>query len=96
MSDLHCSTTMRTKLVVRRLPPSLPEDVFWAATAQWVTDDTCSFKRYVAGRPEADPPVHSRAYIVMEPERIQAFHSAFDGHVFKPKTGELHSMIALM
>jgi regulator of nonsense transcripts 3 len=30
----------RLKTVVRRLPPNLPEDIFWQSVQTWVTDDT--------------------------------------------------------
>lgn len=40
----------RLKLVVRRLPPTLPPDVFWKAVAPYV-DGKSQWKRYVQGRP---------------------------------------------
>jgi hypothetical protein len=47
----------RLKLVVRRLPPTLPEDVFWKSVTPWLGDvadeasSKISWKRYVKGRP---------------------------------------------
>jgi regulator of nonsense transcripts 3 len=40
----------RTKIVIRRLPPALPEEIFWKSVETWVSDDTASWKQYVAGR----------------------------------------------
>ena len=40
----------RLKTVVRRLPPNLPEEVFWKSVEQWVTDDTATWKEYYQGK----------------------------------------------
>lgn len=32
----------RTKIVVRRLPPDLPESVFWQSVSPWVTRETAA------------------------------------------------------
>lgn len=40
----------RLKLVIRRLPPALPEETFWKSVAPFVTDQTCQWKRYIKGR----------------------------------------------
>jgi len=40
----------RLKTVVRRLPPNLPEDVFWQSVQTWVTDETVSWKVFHAGK----------------------------------------------
>ena len=40
----------RLKTVVRRLPPNLPEDVFWKSVEQWVTEDTVTWKEYYQGK----------------------------------------------
>lgn len=39
----------RLKLVVRRLPPTLPADVFWNVVAPYV-DGKSNWRRYVPGR----------------------------------------------
>ncbi len=44
------SQTERLKTVVRRLPPNLPEDVFWQSVQQWVTDGTVVWKEYHQGK----------------------------------------------
>ena len=40
----------RLKTIVRRLPPNLPEDVFWQSVAKWVSDETVSWKVYYPGK----------------------------------------------
>ena len=40
----------RTKTVVRRLPPNLPEEVFWQSVQQWVSDDTVVWKSFEQGK----------------------------------------------
>lgn len=40
----------RLKTVVRRLPPNLPEDIFWQSVQTWATDDTVTWKTFYAGK----------------------------------------------
>ncbi|KAF8893014.1 Smg-4/UPF3 family-domain-containing protein [Infundibulicybe gibba] len=40
----------RLKTVVRRLPPNLPEDVFWKSVEPWVSEETVSWKIYYKGK----------------------------------------------
>jgi len=40
----------RLKTVVRRLPPNLPEDIFWGSVQQWVTEETVTWKVYYPGK----------------------------------------------
>jgi regulator of nonsense transcripts 3 len=40
----------RLKAVVRRLPPNLPEDVFWQSVQSWVTEETTTWKAYSPGK----------------------------------------------
>lgn len=55
-----------------------------AAAATWLAD--ISFGAH---------PVHSRAYVLMpDVASIVAFHTAFDGHLFRSKTGKLHSLLS--
>jgi regulator of nonsense transcripts 3 len=44
------SGTDRLKTVVRRLPPNLPEPIFWQSVQTWVTDDSVIFKEYWPGK----------------------------------------------
>ena len=41
---------IRLKTVVRRLPPNLPEVVFWQSVQPWVTDETASWKIFYQGK----------------------------------------------
>jgi len=40
----------RLKIVVRRLPPNLPEDLFWQSVQRWVTDETTTWRVFGAGK----------------------------------------------
>ncbi|XAO26169.1 hypothetical protein I312_105003 [Cryptococcus bacillisporus CA1280] len=82
----------RNKLVIRRLPPTLPEDIFWQSVSTWITDKTCLWKSFVKGKAGDSNydshPVYSRAYVLMaDPESLVNFRRAFDGHIYKSKTG---------
>ncbi|KAK4683780.1 regulator of nonsense transcripts 3, partial [Tremellales sp. Uapishka_1] len=81
----------RTKLVIRRLPPTLPAEIFWKSVSAWVTDETCLWKQYIKGRAGdayGSHPVHSRAYCLMaDNTSLVNFHRGFDGHVFRSKAG---------
>lgn len=43
-------STERLKTVVRRLPPNLPEDVFWQSVQSWVSDETVTWKLFYPGK----------------------------------------------
>jgi len=40
----------RLKTVVRRLPPNLPEEIFWQSVQPWVSEDTTVWKTYYPGK----------------------------------------------
>lgn len=40
----------KLKTVVRRLPPNLPEDIFWQSVQTWVSDDTVTWKAFYPGK----------------------------------------------
>jgi len=44
------SGTERLKIIVRRLPPNLPEQIFWQSVQPWVTDDTVLWKEFFSGK----------------------------------------------
>ena len=44
------SGTERLKTIVRRLPPNLPEPIFWESVQTWVTDDTVLWKEFYPGK----------------------------------------------
>ncbi|KAG9097521.1 hypothetical protein FS749_006104 [Ceratobasidium sp. UAMH 11750] len=81
----------KLKVVIRRLPPNLPEAIFWQSVSQWVTDETVSWKLYVKGKlrtklnKENTP---SRAYVeFLTPEAVIAFNQDYNGHLFRDKMG---------
>ncbi|KIO20158.1 hypothetical protein M407DRAFT_30192 [Tulasnella calospora MUT 4182] len=82
----------RLKVVVRRLPPNLPEGVFWESVTPWVDAQTTSWKQFWPGklRPKGvnKENVLSRAYIVFNTEeQLKNFHRDYDGHLFRDKSG---------
>ena len=44
------SQTERLKTIVRRLPPNLPEEIFWQSVSKWVTEETATWKAYYPGK----------------------------------------------
>ncbi|KAI0088255.1 Smg-4/UPF3 family-domain-containing protein [Irpex rosettiformis] len=85
------SSSDRLKTVVRRLPPNLPEDVFWQSVLPWVTDETATWKEYYQGKMRKrinKENIPSRAYIAFKNEELLAnFSREYDGHIFRDKTG---------
>ncbi|KAF8273587.1 Smg-4/UPF3 family-domain-containing protein [Lactarius quietus] len=85
------SGSERLKIIVRRLPPNLPEQIFWQSVQPWVTDDTVLWKEFYPGKSrkrQNKEDVHSRAYIAFKTEEYVAkFSSDYDGHIFKDKAG---------
>ncbi|KAK0219750.1 Smg-4/UPF3 family-domain-containing protein [Armillaria nabsnona] len=83
--------TERLKTVVRRLPPNLPEEIFWQSVQTWVTDETVIWKTYFPGKFRKrlnKENIPSRAYIAFKTEdQVAEFGQGFDGHVFKDKAG---------
>ncbi|KAJ3557374.1 hypothetical protein NP233_g11760 [Leucocoprinus birnbaumii] len=81
----------RLKIVVRRLPPNLPEEIFWQSVSDWVTDDSVSWKAYYPGKPKKranKENIPSRAYIAFKtPDQVSVFGRDYDGHKFVDKAG---------
>ncbi|KAG7442933.1 uncharacterized protein BT62DRAFT_922365 [Guyanagaster necrorhizus] len=88
---LQAAPAERLKTVVRRLPPNLPEEIFWQSVQTWVTDETVIWKTYCPGKLRKrlnKENVPSRAYIAFKTEeQVSEFGQEFDGHVFKDKAG---------
>lgn len=40
----------RLKIIVRRLPPNIPEEIFWQSVSEWVSDETVSWRSFHAGK----------------------------------------------
>ncbi|KAJ8700820.1 hypothetical protein PTI98_003810 [Pleurotus ostreatus] len=81
----------RLKTIVRRLPPNLPEDIFWQSVQAWVTEDTVTWKVYYLGKASKrlnKENVPSRAYIAFKDEEtLMTFSREYDGHIFRDKSG---------
>ena len=78
--------TDRLKVVARRLPPNLPEEVFWKSVEQWTSDDRVVWKAFYGGKAKKrcvaqlvvwSPSFHSRPqsqqgeHIVASVSRVQ-------------------------
>ncbi|KIP09958.1 hypothetical protein PHLGIDRAFT_85906, partial [Phlebiopsis gigantea 11061_1 CR5-6] len=90
-SSLKAQSTDRLKTVVRRLPPNLPEEVFWQSVQKWVSDETTIWREYWQGKFRkrlGKENISSRAYIAFRNEELLAeFSREYDGHVFRDKAG---------
>ena len=80
------------KVVVRHLPPTLPEAVFWGACEPALAGATVEWRSYVAGRAQRErggkEAIDSRAYIKFTSDQaVVDFNAAFNGHVFQDKAG---------
>ncbi|KAG1900207.1 Smg-4/UPF3 family-domain-containing protein [Suillus fuscotomentosus] len=89
--QVPANATERLKTIIRRLPPNLPEEIFWQSVQTWVTDDSVSWKMYHAGKLSKranQENVSSRAYIAFKNEEVLAtFSREYDGHLFRDKAG---------
>ncbi|KAK7048624.1 Smg-4/UPF3 family-domain-containing protein [Favolaschia claudopus] len=83
--------TERFKTVVRRLPPNLPEGIFWQSVQSWVSEDTVLWKAFYPGKLRKrlnKENIPSRAYIAFKNEELLAqFSREYDGHLFRDKAG---------
>ncbi|THV05723.1 hypothetical protein K435DRAFT_849719 [Dendrothele bispora CBS 962.96] len=81
----------RLKVIVRRLPPNLPEEIFWQSVQNWVTDETVTWKAFYQGKFRSrlnKENVSSRAYIAFKSEEpLSLFSREYDGHLFRDKAG---------
>ncbi|KAG7095634.1 hypothetical protein E1B28_006357 [Marasmius oreades] len=81
----------RLKIVIRRLPPNLPEGIFWQSVHTWVSEETVTWKRYHQGKFRSrlnKENVPSRAYVAFKTEeQLASFHRDYDGHLFRDKSG---------
>ncbi|KAF9261725.1 hypothetical protein L218DRAFT_869364 [Marasmius fiardii PR-910] len=82
----------RLKIVVRRLPPNLPQDIFWQSVQNWVSEETVTWKSYHQGKFQIfrlnKENVPSRAYVAFKTEeQLASFHRDYDGHIFRDKSG---------
>ncbi|KAG9035305.1 hypothetical protein FRB95_011600 [Tulasnella sp. JGI-2019a] len=81
----------RLKVIVRGLPPNLPEAIFWQSVSTWVTDETTTWRSFCPGKLRKGlnkENVPSRAYISFKSaDKLTEFNRAYDGHLFRDKAG---------
>lgn len=78
----------RSKVVVRRLPPGLPEDKFWEAVHAHLTPDAYDWACFAPGKASVKTVRLSRAYInFRDPNAVYEFQANFDGHAFVSDRG---------
>ena len=74
----------RLKLVIRRLPPTLPEDVFKKSIQAW--EKSYDWLQYVPGKPASSKikgDRHGRAYLSFtKTADLQDFWKNYNGHIF--------------
>jgi hypothetical protein len=42
--------TLKTKVIVRRLPPNLPEKIFMDSVKPWISEETVDYSLYAPGK----------------------------------------------
>ncbi|RIA92781.1 Smg-4/UPF3 family-domain-containing protein [Glomus cerebriforme] len=81
----------KTKVVVRRLPPLIPECLFFESVKQWVNEETCTWSRFHQGRiskSKNKESIFSRAYFHFKTvEQVLDFHRGYDNHLFIDRQG---------
>ncbi|CAG8619742.1 3023_t:CDS:2 [Acaulospora morrowiae] len=87
----QCKNAVKTKIVIRRLPPLLPESLFLDSVKQWANEETTDYYRFHQGRiskSKNKESVFSRAYFHFKTvEQVLEFHRAYDNHLFIDKNG---------
>ncbi|KAK9385845.1 Smg-4/UPF3 family-domain-containing protein [Lipomyces mesembrius] len=87
---------VKTKFVIRRLPPLYSEAEFKAVTAEYINPKTVEWSYYVQGkvhRSKSTPTTYSRAYAKFKDvESLIAFNKAFGGKVVKDTKGNESAM----
>ncbi|KAK9247798.1 Smg-4/UPF3 family-domain-containing protein [Lipomyces tetrasporus] len=87
---------VRTKFVIRKLPPLYTEAEFKTVTAEYINPETVEWSYYVQGkmhRSKSTPMTFSRAYAKFKDvESLIAFNKAFGGKVVKDAKGNESAM----
>lgn len=50
MPETKSTAAPRLKLVIRRLPPTIPEDIFWKSISPWIDDGKSTWKKWYQGK----------------------------------------------
>ncbi|CAG8484534.1 3183_t:CDS:2 [Paraglomus occultum] len=81
----------KTKVVVRRLPPNLPEELFKESVKKWANEETTDWFRFHKGRiskSKNKEAIFSRAYFHFKlMEDVLEFHRNYDNHLFVDNRG---------
>ncbi|KAJ8457766.1 hypothetical protein ONZ45_g18186 [Pleurotus djamor] len=90
-------TNERLKAVVRRLPPNLPEEIFWGSVQAWVAAGSVNWKIFYPGKASkrlGKENTPSRAYIAFKNEdQLATFSREYDGHLFRDKAGNEYQAV---
>lgn len=62
------NNSIRLKTVIRKLPPNLPEEVFWQSVALWVNENTCTWKTFHKGKLKGSYVDRARGMLLSEAE----------------------------
>ncbi|KAJ3021506.1 hypothetical protein HKX48_008363 [Thoreauomyces humboldtii] len=85
----------RMKIIVRRLPPNLPEEIFTKSIEKWIED--VDWTVYVAGKiakSQAKINVFSTAYLNFKSIEIMLdFCKSYNGHLFVDSRGSEHRAV---
>ncbi|CAJ0769515.1 21818_t:CDS:2 [Entrophospora sp. SA101] len=88
-SSGRSKTLSKNKVVIRRLPPLLPENQFLESIKQWVNENTTDQLKFYPGRVSKSKNkecIYSRAYIHFKNiEQVLEFHRVYDNHLFRDK-----------
>nr|CAG8586777.1 15655_t:CDS:2 [Entrophospora candida] len=91
-SSGRSKTLSKNKVVIRRLPPLLPENQFLESIKQWVNENTTDQLKFYPGRVSKSKNkecIYSRAYIHFKNiEQVLEFHRVYDNHLFRDKQAE--------
>ncbi|KAI3645817.1 hypothetical protein MP228_008745 [Amoeboaphelidium protococcarum] len=84
------TTEFKSKIVVRRLPPNLPESAFKTTIQQWMS--RVNYFRYCPGSLVSEGVnQHSRAYLnFVDSQSVIEFSRVFNGWQFRNKQGQVH------
>lgn len=85
----------KSKLVIRRLPPNLPEDIFFKSIEQW--QQSIKWSQYFPGKVSSTlskDTRFSRAYVVFyDSNELLEFYKSFNGHVYADSKGNKYQAI---
>ncbi|KAH8928350.1 hypothetical protein BT69DRAFT_1346661 [Atractiella rhizophila] len=93
------NVAQQLKVVVRKLPQELPENVFWKTVEKWIGEEKekTSWTWWSQGKirkMKNKHDINSRAYITFKNyDDLLAFHQGFDGWLFRDKQGTVYQAV---